>query len=155
MMARRDTIIGFNELIRDFERLGKVPQSAATRGAHAGGRIALKAAKALAPVDTGELRDGIILKGEKNRVRGKKVNDVMMDPAKNHIFVKTTKEGKRYYYPASQEYGYLTVDGQYIPGYGFLRRAVDDNAEAIERKILEVAGKEVDKALRKSQARRR
>ena len=154
-MARNDTIIGMDALLKDFERLGKVPQSAATRGAHAGGRIALKAAKALAPVDTGELRDGIILKGEKNRVRGKKVYDVMMDPAKNDIFVKTTKDGKRYYYPASQEYGYLTVDGQYIPGYGFLRRAVDDNAEQIEKKILEVAGREVDKALRKSQTRRR
>jgi HK97 gp10 family phage protein len=154
-MARKDTLIGFDDLMRDFERLGKVPQSAATRAAQAGGRIALKAAKALAPVDTGELRDGIILKGEKNRVRGKKVYDVMMDPAKNDIFVKTTKDGKRYYYPASQEYGYLTVDGQYIPGYGFLRRAVDDNAEQIEKKILEVAGREVDKALRKSQTRRR
>lgn len=155
MMARRDTLVGFDNLMRDFERLGKVPQSAATRAAQAGGRIALKAAKANAPVDTGELRDGIILKGERNRERGKKVYDVMMDPAKNHIFVKTTKEGKRYYYPASQEYGFLTVDGGYIPGYGFLRRSVDDNAEAIERKILEVAGREVDKVLRKSQTKRR
>mgnify|MGYP002623667914 CR=1 FL=1 len=168
-MARKDTIIGFDDLMRDFERLGKVPQSAATRAAQAGGRIALKAAKANAPVDTGELRDGIILKGERNRERGKKVYDVMMDPAKNHIFQKQTKSGYRrrrtkegvsmqkggYYYPASQEYGFLTVDGRYIPGYGFLRRAIDDNAEQIERKILEVAGREVDKALRKSQTRRR
>lgn len=154
-MARKDTLIGFDDLMRDFEKLGKVPQSAATRAAQAGGRIALKAAKALAPVDTGELRDGIILKGERNRERGKKVYDVMMDPAKNDVFVKMTKEGKRAYYPASQEYGFLTVDGRYIPGYGFLRRAVDDNAEQIERKVLEVAGKEVDKALRKSQTRRR
>jgi len=154
MMARKDTIIGFDALMRDFERLGKVPQSAATRGAQAGGRIALKAAKALAPVDTGELRDGIILKGERNRDKGKKVYDVMMDPAKNDVFVKTTKDGKRYYYPASQEYGFLTVDGRYVPGYAYLRRAIDNNAEQIERKILEVAGREVDKALRKSQARR-
>lgn len=142
-------------MMRDFERLGKVPQSAATRGAQAGGRIALRAAKNLAPVDSGELREGIIMKQEKKRVPGKAVQDIMMDPAKNDIFVKTTKDGTRYYYPASQEYGFMTVDGKYIPGYGFLRRAIDDNAEQIESKILEVAGKEVDKALRKSQARRR
>jgi phage protein, HK97 gp10 family len=154
-MARKDTLIGFDDLMRDFEKLGKVPQSAATRGAQAAGRLALKAAKANAPVDTGELRDGIILKGERNRDRGKKVYDIMMDPAKNDVFVKMTKDGKRAYYPASQEYGFLTVDGRYIPGYGFLRRAIDDNAEQIERKVLEVAGREVDKALRKSQAKRR
>src|SRR5690606_23879662 len=124
-------------------RLGKVPQAAATKGAQAGGRIALKAAKTNAPVDTGELRSGIILKGERNRERGKKVYDVMIDPAKNDVFVKTTKDGKRYYYPASQEYGFLTVDGRYVPGYAYLRRAIDNNAEQIERKILEVAGREV------------
>jgi len=154
MMARRDTLVGFDDLMRDFERLGKVPQTVATQSARAGGRIALKAAKALAPVDTGELRDGIILKRERSRTKGKAVYDVMMDPAKNDIFVKTTKDGKRYYYPASQEYGFLTVDGRYVPGYAYLRRAIDNNAEQIERKILEVAGREVDKALRKSQARR-
>lgn len=154
-MARNNTIIGMDALLKDFERLGKVPQSAATQGSRAGGRIALKIAKNLAPVDSGELREGIIMKQERKRVPGKAVQDIMMDPAKNDVFVKTTKDGKRYYYPASQEYGFLTVDGKYIPGYGFLRRAVDDNAETIERKILEVAGREVDKAIRKSQMRRR
>jgi len=142
-------LIGFDQLVRDFERLGKVPQSAATKSSRAGGQIALKKAKELAPVDTGELREGIILKREKTKVKGKAVHDVMMDPAKNDIFVKTTKDGKRYYYPASQEYGFLTVDSGYVPGYRFLRRSVDDNAETIQRKILEVAGREVDRALRK------
>ena len=148
-MARKSEIVGMKELERAFRELGKVPQSAATKSARAGGQIVLRAARANAPVDTGELRDGIILKREKTRVRGKAVYDVMMDPAKNDIFVKTTKDGKRYYYPASQEYGFLTRDGGYIPGYRFLRRAIDENANQIERRILEVAGKEVDKALRK------
>jgi len=155
MMARKDTLVGFDGLMRDFERLGKVPQAAATKGAQAGGRIALKAAKNLAPVDSGELRDGIIMKQERKRVPGKAVQDIMMDPAKNDVFVKTTKDGKRYYYPASQEYGFLTVDGRYVPGYAYLRRAIDNNAEQIERKILEVAGREVDKALRKGQTKGR
>lgn len=148
-MAAKSRIDGMQELERAFRELGKVPQTVATQSARAGGRIALKAAKALAPVDTGELRDGIILKRERSRTKGKAVYDVMMDPAKNDIFVKTTKDGKRYYYPASQEYGFMTVDGKYIPGYRFLRRAIDDNAEQIEKKILESAGKAVDKALQK------
>lgn len=149
MMAKHTEIIGMKELERSFRELGKVPQTVATQSARAGGTIALKAARANAPVDTGELRAGIILKREKTRVKGKAVYDVMMDPAKNHIFVKTTKEGKRYYYPASQEYGFLTVDGGYVPGYRFLRRAIDENVAQIERKILETAGKAVDKALTK------
>ena len=148
-MATKSRIDGMQELERAFRELGKVPQTVAPQSARAGGRIALKAAKALAPVDTGELRDGIILKRERSRTKGKAVYDVMMDPAKNDIFVKTTKDGKRYYYPASQEYGFMTVDGKYIPGYRFLRRAIDDNAEQIEKKILESAGKAVDKALQK------
>lgn len=148
-MAKRSGLIGMERLERDFRELGKVPQAAATQSARAGARIALRAAKENAPEDTGALKQGIILKGERTRTRGKKVYDVMMDPAKNDIFVKMTKDGKRYYYPASQEYGFLTVDGGYVPGYRFLRRAVDDNEEAIQKRILEVTGREIDKALRK------
>ncbi len=149
MMARKSEIVGMKELERALRELGKVPQTAATQSARAGGRIALKTAKALAPVDTGELREGIIMKRERSRVKGKAVYDVMMDPGMNDVFVKISKDGKRYYYPASQEYGFLTVDGGYVPGYRFLRRAIDENAEQIERRVLEVAEKEVDKALRK------
>jgi len=148
-MARRSEIVGMKELERAFQRLGKVPQPAATKSSRAGGRVALRAAKALAPKDTGELEEGIIMRRERTRVKGKAVHDIMMDPAKNDVFVKTTKDGKRYYYPASQEYGFLTRDGGYVPGYRFLRRAIDENAELIERTILEIAGKEVDKALKK------
>lgn len=150
-MARKSDIIGMRELERSFRELGKVPQTVATQSARAGARIALKAAKANAPVDTGALRDGIILKGERTTTKGKKVYDVMMDPAKNDIFVKTTGKfgNKRAYYPASQEYGFLTVNGGYVPGYRFLRNAIDDNESAIEKKILESAEKAIDKAMRK------
>lgn len=149
-MARKTwEIDGMKELERSIKKLGKVPQTVATKSARAGAQIALKAARTMAPVDTGELRSGIILRGERTRIRGKKVYDVMMDPAKNHIFVKISKDGKRSYYPASQEYGFLTVDGGFVPGYHFLRRAIDDNKAAIQKRVLEVAGREVDKALRK------
>jgi len=148
-MARRNGIEGMAELERLFGRLGKVPQTVATKSARAGGSIALKAAKANAPEDEGDLKRGIILKRERSRIKGKAVYQVTLDPAMNDVFVKVSKDGKRSYYPASQEYGFLTVDGRYIPGYRYLRRSADDNERPIEKKMLEVTGKEVDKALRK------
>ncbi|RUS47563.1 HK97-gp10 family putative phage morphogenesis protein [Cohnella sp. AR92] len=147
-MAKGFKIEGMKELERSLNKLGKVPMSVVTPAARAGAQIALKAAKANAPVDTGALRDGIILKPERRVKAGKKMYDVMMDPAKNDIFVKITESGHRYYYPASQEYGFVTVDGGYVPGYHFLRRSLTDNVRAIESKIVSVAGKAVDKALR-------
>ncbi|MGG3456052.1 HK97-gp10 family putative phage morphogenesis protein [Paenibacillus rhizolycopersici] len=145
-MARND-IIGMKELERSFKQLGKVPQTVATKSAKAGATIALKAARDNAPVDTGQLKSGIILKGERRVKVGKKMYDVMIDPAKNDVFAKISKDGKRAYYPASQEYGFMTADGGYVPGYHYLRKSITENARAIESKIVEVAGKAVDKAL--------
>lgn len=147
-MAKKPGIDGMADLERAFKRLGKVPQTAATKSARAGASIAHKAAKVNAPVDEGNLKQGIIMKRERRTKQGKAVFDVMMDPAKNDVFVKISKEGKRSYYPASQEYGFLTVDGRYVPGYRFLRNSITENAAAIERKIVETAGKDVDKAMR-------
>jgi len=148
-MARKSDILGMDELERTFQRLGKVPQTVATKSARAGATIAHKAAKTNAPEDTGQLKSGIILKRERRTKPGKAVYDVEMDPAMNDVFVKISKDGKRSYYPASQEYGFLTVNGGYVPGYHFLRRAITDNAAEIERKIMDVTAQEVEKALRK------
>jgi HK97 gp10 family phage protein len=147
-MAKKSGIDGMAELERAFKRLGKVPQTAATKSARAGASIAHKAAKANAPVDSGNLKQGIVMKRERRTKQGKAVFDVMMDPAKNDQFVKMSKDGKRSYYPASQEYGFLTVDGGYVPGYRYLRRAITDNAATIERKIVDTAGKDIEKAMR-------
>ncbi|GBF73213.1 hypothetical protein PA598K_01498 [Paenibacillus sp. 598K] len=136
------------ELERAMKRLGKVPQTIVTQAARAGATIPLRASKANAPEDTGDLKSGIIMKKERRTKIGKAVYDIMMDPAKNDIFVKTTKDGTRYYYPASMEYGFMTVDGGYVPGYRFLRRGLVENVTRIESRVIEVAGKAVDKAWR-------
>lgn len=146
-MAHNSEIVGMKELEKAFKQLGKIPQTVATKGAKAGAQIAFKAAKQNAPVDSGDLKGGIVMKPERRVKAGKKVYDIMMDPAKNDIFVKTSKAGKRSYYPASQEYGYMTANGGYVPGFRYLRKAITDNARAIENKVVEVAGKAVDKAL--------
>lgn len=140
-------IKGIRELERSFQRLGKIPQTTVTKSARAGARIVLKAAKQNTPVDTGELKRGIVLKRERRTKQGKSVYDVTIDRNMNNVFVKESKEGKRSYYPASQEYGFLTVDGGYTPGYQYMKKALTENAMQVEKKILETASKDVQKAL--------
>lgn len=147
MMAGKSEIKGMKELERALRDLEKVPQTVVNQAARAGAVIALKAARSGAPVDSGELRQGIILKPERRVKMGKKVYDVMMDPAKNNVFVKVSKDGKRSYYPASQEYGFLTEEGGYVPGYHFLRESITDNVNAIESVMVTKAAAAVDKAL--------
>ncbi len=138
-------IEGMKELEKTIRKLGKLPQKCVTKAAKKGAQIALKAAKQNAPFLTGALEEGIILKGEKTRRKGKKVYQVTMNPAMNDIFVKTTKDGKRYYYPASMEYGFITRDGGYSPGFHYLRDSLVDNKERIEKTVVDVLAKEIDK----------
>lgn len=61
-----------------------------------------------APRKTGDLIKGIVPSPweEKSAYPGKIVRQVYMDARMNDTFVKVTKSGKRYYYPASQEFGF-------------------------------------------------
>ena len=61
-----------------------------------------------APKKTGNLIKGIVPSPweEKSAYPGKIVRQVYMDAGMNDTFVKVTKSGKRYYYPASQEFGF-------------------------------------------------
>lgn len=140
-------IDGMKELESMFKQLEKVPQTVATKSARAGATVARKAAKEKAPEDEGNLKKGIILKRERRVKVGKAVYDVMMDPSMNDVFVKITADGTRYYYPASMEYGFITVDGGYEPGYHFMRDALEDNKDAIERKVIDTAKKAVEKVM--------
>ena len=141
-------IEGMEELEKTIRKLGKLPQKCVTKAAKKGAQIALKAAKQKAPFLTGALEEGIILKGEKTRRKGKKVYQVTMNPAMNDVFVKTTKDGKRYYYPASQEYGFITKNGGYVPGFHYLRDSLVDNKERIEKTVVDGLAKEIDKLRR-------
>ncbi|WP_028609732.1 HK97 gp10 family phage protein [Paenibacillus harenae] len=150
-MARRSrtSIEGMDELESMIRQLEKVPQKVVTKAAQAGARIALRSAKADAPVDTGDLKSALVMKPERKRKPGKKMYNIKLDPAKNDLFVKESKAGKRSYYPASQEYGFKTVNGGYIPGYRYLRKSIEDNESAIESKIVDVAVREIDKIMRR------
>lgn len=76
-----------------------------------------------APNRTGDLSRGIIASQapERSSDPGKIVYDIYFDASMNDKFVKVTADGKRYYYPASQEYGFKTVGGKRVPGRYFMR----------------------------------
>lgn len=146
-MAKRAKveIEGLKELERTIRKLRQLPQKVVTPAAKKGANIALKSAREKAPWRFGDLANGIVLKGERLRTRGKKVYQVTMDAAKNDLFIRTTKDGKRYYYPASMEYGFITRDGGYEPGYHYLRDSIDNNKTAIERAVVQELAKRIDK----------
>jgi HK97 gp10 family phage protein len=142
-------IDGMADLQQAINRLGALPQKVVTPAAKKGAAIFHKATKVNAPVDTGVLKQAIILKPEKSRKKGKKVYQVTYSSAYNDLLVKTSKDGKRSYYPASQEYGYMTKNGNYIPGYHFMRDAAVENSAAAEKTIITEMTKRLDKEWRK------
>jgi hypothetical protein len=73
----------------------------------ASGALAVRI-RAKTPKRTGDLISGIIPSPweENSKYPGKVVRQVYMDAGMNDTFVKVSKQGKRYYYPASQEFGF-------------------------------------------------
>lgn len=149
-MAKNDfKIEGMKELQKSIKKLGEIPQKVVTPAARKGMNVALKAAKKGGWIDqTGEMRRGMKLVGERSRHKGKKVYQVVFDSSKNHIFQKKNEEGKvTGYYPASMEYGYYARNGRYIPGFHFLQKSLEDNSGKIAETIVAEMSKQIDKVL--------
>lgn len=145
-----ERVQGARELRKKLKRLGKVPQRHVTYAARKGMNIVLKEAKVNAPVDTGELKRGMKLIGERSKYKGKKVYRIVFDRAKNHIFQKKDKHGNVIaYYPISQEYGYFLRNGKYMPGLRFIRGALEQNAKLVEKTIINEMNKRIDKELKR------
>ena len=143
-------IEGMKELERSLKRLGKVPQKHVTSSSRKAMNIVLKESRAAAPVDTGALKKGMKLKGERSRDKAKKVYQVIFDDKYNHIFQKKNKEGKiTGYYPVSQEYGFFAKNGRYIPGYRFISDSLTDNVSKIEKTIVKEMKKRIDAEIAK------
>lgn len=108
----------------------------------------LQAAREAAPVDTRALKRGIILKGERSKYPLKKVFQVTMDRKKNDVFVKGLDAdggGKRAYYPASQEYGFLKKSGGKVPGKHFLQKAAEQQEDQLPDTIVDNLISEIQK----------
>lgn len=138
-------IEGMDKLKQAMKEMERIPQRCVTKAARRGGSKLLKVVRAAAPIETGTLRRGIVLKGEKSRKRGKRVFQVVFSKFMNDEFVKISKEGKRAYYPASMEYGFQTRNGGYIPGEYFMRTSADSNANVIRQEMVDVLAAEIDK----------
>lgn len=138
-------IEGMSELERSLKKLGKVPQKHVTSSSRKAMNIVLKESRANAPVDTGMLKKGIKLVGERAKVKGKKVYRVVFDRNMNDVFQKKNKEGKvTGYYPVSQEYGFFAKNGRYIPGYRFIHDSLADNTQKVEKTIVSEMKKRID-----------
>jgi len=143
-------IEGMKELQKSLERLGKVPQKHVTSSSRKAMNIVLKESRATAPVDTGALKKGMKLKGERSRAKAKKVYRVIFDPAMNDVFQKKNKDGKvTGYYPVTQEYGFFAKNGRYIPGYRFIHDSLADNTRKVEKKIVSEMKKKIDAEIAK------
>lgn len=139
---------GMKKLQKSLKKVGSVPQKVVTPAARKGMNVALKSAKVNAPVDTGELKSGMKLVGERSRTKGKKVYQVVFDRAKNDTFQTRNSLGDiNGYYPASQEYGFFARDGKYVPGYHFLEKSLTGNVNKIEKTIVDEMQKRIDKEL--------
>lgn len=141
-----------------LNKVGKSPQRAVSRAAAKAATIVKRAIRqGTVPVGrTGNLKRAIARKAEKTRKRGKKVYEITFDRKYNEVLQKPIKNpgeagGKnpKAYYPASQEYGFLTRSKgggiRYVPGLHFMRQGAE-NADAQARQVMmETLEKELDK----------
>jgi HK97 gp10 family phage protein len=149
-MAVKFKIEGMKELQKSLKKLGGVPQKHVTSSARKGMNVILRDAKANAPRDTGALRKGTVLKGERSKVKGKKVYRVVFDRRMNDVFQKKDASGKiTGYYPVSQEYGFFARNGRYIPGFKFVHNALENNAGKMAKTIVETMKKKIDAEIAK------
>ncbi|WP_312371864.1 HK97-gp10 family putative phage morphogenesis protein [Lachnoclostridium sp.] len=148
-------IEGMNALQKSLDKLGKVPQKYVTTAARKGMNIVLSGAKSNAPVDYGFLKKGMKLNGERSKVKGKKVFSVVFDSEYNDIYQKDivnpiNAQSDTAYYPFSQEYGYFLRDGTYMPGLKFIHNALNNDAQKVEKTIVDTMKKKIDQEIAKA-----
>ena len=143
-MAVKFKLEGIPKLQKDLEKLGKVPQKHVTTSAKKGMNIAHKQAKADAPYDTGALKKGILMKGERSKIKGKKVYRIVFDRAMNHYSKSQTKMGKIHRLITQSVRNTVSLPGtaSIFPVSGFITNSLNDNARSIEKTIVSEMQKE-------------
>lgn len=134
---------GLDEVLKMLKTVESLPQKCVNKSARNGAKIPQKDAKDNAPFLTGALEEGITLKAEKTTKKGKKVYQVTLKD--NPEFVRITANGNRYYYPASQEYGFKLRNGGKVEGLHFMKNSIDKNSNKIESTMIKVLTDEIDK----------
>lgn len=126
----RVDISGIKELNKKVGIIKKDLFGALGEAVLAGSDIVKDAAKERARKKTGELAEGIVSTVTWDKKAPIAFAGAGMDKAKNKIFVKYSANGKRYYYPASIEYGHPGA-----PAYPFMRPAMDENKSKVRKAI--------------------
>ncbi len=140
-----------NKVQQSIKRLGKIPQKHVTASVKKGMNIILRDSKANAPVDSGNLKKGIKLAGERAAIKGKKVYRVVFDRTMNDIFQKKNSDGEiTGYYPISQEYGFFARNGRYIPGYRFIHDSLTQNAQKSGKVMVDTMKQKIDAEIAKA-----
>lgn len=151
-------LTGAIKLVKALDKMGKSPQKAVTKAASKAITPVKRAIKyGTVPVgETGNLKRAITRKAEKSRRRGKKIYEVTFDKKYNSVLQKPIKNpgeagGKndRAYYPASQEYGFLTRSKgggySYVPGLHFMREGAENAEQQAKTIMVDTLEKELDK----------
>jgi HK97 gp10 family phage protein len=136
------------KLERDLKRMAKFPTTMLTASVKKGAKIILELARAKAPEDKGNLRAAMKLQLEKSSTKGKKVYEITFDRAYNDTFAKVSKGGKRSYYPASQEFGWIMRNGIKHEGLHFMRNAADEGEAQFDETVVNEMMKKIEKAWR-------
>lgn len=144
------------EIDAAMDRIKYGTQRVAAEAALAPAQAELEAAKTAAPVKTGTLRESLVLHMERNRADGKQVFDVMPTAKANSLLQKKVKNpgimpgGKKRrdtaYYPASMEYGFMTVNGKHVPGHHYLAGSLAAGSDSYRESMLEAIEKNIDEA---------
>lgn len=156
MFGRRDSVEGLNKLMKDIKKLENMPQKQITKGVRRGANVILHEARARASErrKTGKMSKKLALKSERSKKKGKKVFQVTYQKVdKFPEAVKITKDGERYYYPSSQNFGFKTRDGEKVDGLHFLECAMRAKSGQAARVIVDEIGKEIEKGLREGNIR--
>lgn len=124
-----------------LSELEKFPKSGLKRVMRQAANVIKDEVKDIAPYETGMLANAIILKEEKSRTPYKTSFRVTLrsDPA----FVKRVN-GKRYFYPASQEYGWKLRNGEQEPGKHYFKYGGDLTSEEVKQMIVDEFDKVID-----------
>lgn len=158
-MSRKPIVFeldGFGGFVSVLGSMEDVPKKCVSRAAGKGATVVRRAIRGKAPVATGDLKRGIYRKGERSRLKGKKVYQLAFNPAMNDVFQKPIKNpgvagGKsdHAYYPASMEYGFLTRSKgggySYVPGYHFMQQAAEDSAAETKSTMIKSLNEQIDK----------
>ena len=126
----RVDISGIEQLNKKAGKLKENLYDILADAALAGADIVREDASDRARKKSGEMANGIISKVTWDKRAPVAFAACMMDPAKNDIFIKRSANGKRYYYPASIEYGHPGA-----PAYPFMRPAMDSKKAQVRKEI--------------------